>query len=711
MTQTSGAGTTQIRYATSVIVQTALDVPQGDEGWQTQPLMRFEGGSEDVGQTLGEAIIVQEFGIRSFQGMQSMLYVQDPQLPAGGYGGNIVRILAADPNGTTNIDGDSYTAFWWGVIIGPASTPDGAAQYVSGRCVWQCASIASVLANIEISNGYIVSPTSGSPATPGRCPPFNDIPLGDMSSTTFPFANGSANIHDLSTNLGTGVYWTAAAIVQLLLVAYANPSTPPDYQPSGFNWHLSDPSGALAYVVPTLDFDGMSILSALNELISEARGLTFYVTVTSAGVCTINVTSTSPTPITVPSGQFTSTYSFPAAVNTATLSIAGQIYLSDVRVTEDWTQVYDTIIVRGARPWVAMTYDFQSATGSALVGSPYGWSAGAETGWATFPSGIEDVWRRFQVATSFLGGQYPNLTSTNGLRNTLATGSGNMNGAGGLSGARSFTPSTAGSPGISPPAYMVRGEKYTPASPSWGALRTGPRQPPLVVVSSAGQTYWEDMSESYRIEVQEYPLAVVVDDQFFGKFNQAIYNANEAILVSIGVREVEPLQVSWSIDPASRVNGSPRVKTIDVPQCEQWIALAGTVTGINFDLDKSDGNEEIVSTLATLSSDTVIRDDTALMQSVLALAVPFLGTAAVNVEWTDRANLEIGATLRSGVLLTSLIRGDGTSGVNGIIRRSWSVSRSIENGVELVYHNTHYNTRRIVPDFGIVMASVLKWIG
>ncbi len=345
-----------IRYVSQIILQVANTLPASDQGWQTLPSMRYEGASEDLGQQLGELVMRQNFGNRTYQGGSQFTYVPDPEMIADGLGGQIIRALIEDDEGDTTINGKLYTAFWWGQITTPSTNMDGAAQYTGGQSEWRCASIASVLASIEILNGYVVTATSQHPATPSRCPPFNAQPGGDMSAVTYQLPSGQwAYIHDLTT-IATGNQWTAADIVQLLLVGYAQPNLTINTTAAGFTWQLSDPSGCLDYIPATISLDGMSVLQALNELISEARGLTWWTTVSDAGVCTINVSSFVPEAIVAPD------YSLPAAVNRQTVSVIGQGYFDDVNVTQDWTEVYDKIIVRGDCPWVALTLNIENGT-------------------------------------------------------------------------------------------------------------------------------------------------------------------------------------------------------------------------------------------------------------------------------------------------------------------------------------------------------------
>lgn len=684
--------TDPIRVTPGVIIQTASFLPQSDDGWNNAPWLIWEGGTEDVGATLGSAILQQDFGNRTSPNGSRFGYVPDPEMGET-LAGQFVRILMQDDDGDIEINGDTYTAFWWGVINDPDSQPDGAEENTAGTTRWNAVSIASVLDQIQIDHGLVLS-SDDNVSTIGYCPIFNGVPRGDRSADQF----GGGYVHDFTTFLGTGNYWLAFDVVTTLLVNFANPSIGPDYIPVGLNWVLSDPDNCLQYVVSELDLNGKTILQALNEIISEARGLTWWTTVGSDGTCTITVQSTGTVSVVCPTPPVGPTYTYPAASQTATYDITGQGFLDAVRIRWDWSQVYDQIVIFGAHPWVGLTVDY-SQNPVALKGASYGWTTGDESEWSpptgnVLASGTEAVWRRFMFDPAWVGTNYQGGT-TSGLRNSLITaddsslGNTDIFGANGFTGERKFDPSDDGIP----PSLMLKTERMLPCSMGFGDDRLNERQPPCVFIQL--EDIWSDVSQQYGVEMQDGPPCVRIDDGANGVSNKATVDNNLTILATIGVREIEPLKVSWCQDPAQRVNGSPRIKRIDMPQCEQWIVLKGTVTGASI----PDG------VLQTLSEDLIVRDDTVWLQAALALAIPWFTVPACLVQITDRGNLDISPTYRSGVVLTSLTRGDGDCAVNSVIHRSWTINRTLVNGSDMVSYSTQYATRRTPPDVGTIIGA------
>jgi hypothetical protein len=154
------------------------------------------------------------------------------------------------------------------------------------------------------------------------------------------------------------------------------------------------------------------------------------------------------------------------------------------------------------------------------------------------------------------------------------------------------------------------------------------------------------------------------------------------MLITCGIREPDPLIVTWTRSSASWPRTSPRTLTVHMPNAEQWIVLQGTVKGV------SSGS------LTTESSTTTIRDDLPTMRSWLAFMRAYFGEPARSLSWTDRGLIEYGygtGAAAPGALVTTATLGVGSTTVNAVVtRRAWRLD---EDG-----YGTHYETQRIVPD-------------
>jgi hypothetical protein len=656
-----------------VLVQVARTLPASDSGWITTTRIENVGGSWGLGPVIGEALLQQDFGIRTEA--EQRIWRDIGMAPDFGrqgetgsvndnLAGAIVRLLKNVTGGSVTVGGIPFEPFWWGVCRGPIAEPDGeSTTQVSGTAGWRCVGIESVLDQIVIGHGTALSPVSGVPVRVGHCPPFNANPDGDRSGSTYALSNGTAYAHVLST--AASFTWTAAQILDYLLAEHT----------SGWTWAVDDPDACLDYEPEELSVRGLTLFQAVCALASHDRACTWYVTV-SGDTATINIVSTSAEAVTF--GDVT----IPASTFTAELDLRDDPYIGGCSIAEDWDSVYDIIEAVGARPWRAITlmidsnYDY-------LTGAGGGWTSERETAWDTkkTDSGTENVWRRFTLRTDWYGAQYND--STNGLRNSLGRGD-----DGGYDGTRTYDPAE----NIAP-AWALEFTRMLPCPKGFGTGTRGERQAPVVVLGTAGT--WEDVSQQWQVQIDSDGKGsapyIRIDD---GRNGEDIKNglaAGKKILITLGIREIDPLIVSWHREPGQRPNAQPRAKTIPMPNCEEWTVCPGTVRGVS-----SDG-----TTLDTTSVEIEVGDDLTKMEAALALTIASLSVPSVSVSWDYRGDLDIGDTWRPGRMLTTVTRGDRVQTVNSVITgKSWSltVQRSGgEDADEVAYWSTQYSTQRLPP--------------
>jgi hypothetical protein len=670
------------RTVPTVLVQTAATLPAFEAGWTTQRWVRAVSGSGGSNQALGEWTLTQDFGVVKPQNAADFTSAGiAPDITRAGLVddlvGVVVRLLKSDDDGLVTVDGATYTAFWHGVIQAQSIEPDLApTRDTGGRVTWLAAGIGSVMDGIHLDRGWLYQGV-GAAVDPGYLPPFNHQPGGDRSTSTITLNGLAVYVHQLGDSASVNE-WTALDIVELLLAAAATPTLPGGTTAYGWSWSLIiDDAGCLDYVPEDINLGGLTLLQAINELISTKRGLTWTLEVSGSSVF-IRVRSASPDAIAI------GTYTLPAASVTATLDVTDPDvapWISGLVIEQDESSTYDGIRVRGATPLTGLTLAYPDHLTK-------GWEASEETAHAGFPSLplYETVYRRFILSPTWDETGY-----SGGLQNTPQVATSDAYGVNGLTGGRSDTVAADRVPG-----YVHAGERMVPCAEEFSSSGIGPRQAPVIVVYN-GTNLYEDMSLKWRVEIQNEPFAIVIDDGKNGLELKARLAASGAKLyVTVGMREHRPLAVSWQRSPAEFPRATPRLKLIQVQGCELWRVNSGTITGV--DGDKVRG--AVGTSLTTVGVALDVRDDRDRLAAVLALARAWFAVPGYRVRWTDRANLDIGDTYAPGTLLTSVTLGDRTYGTYALItRRSWQLV--VRDEVEM--WDTVYETQRILPDLEVIL--------
>lgn len=685
--------TTPLRYAPTVIIQSNTTLSDDDSTWVTLRFARYERDSSGAGQIAGDALFTQQFGLTTAPNQPDPVYAigTNPGLnspgPDDGLIGQMVRFLMTDPDGEITVDGVAYDDFWYGQITGYTITPDNRPDdNAGGIASWSCVGLLSILDQITVNGGWTVPPDADTVdfVDPGFCPPFNAIPTGDRSTTKYTVNGQQVYIHDLTT-LTVVSHWLAIDIANLMMAGAAQ-AVYAGSEPTGFPWAISDTQGALNYQVERMDINGMTLAQVLNILIDPRRGLTYNITVVE-GVATINVWPATDTAITV------GTFTLPASTNTNSYVASGNRWTANLVITEDQSATYDIIEIRGGRPWVGITLDYNtSGDGCALI---KGWNPALETNWDDPDDSYkglavyEQVWRLFLIDPQWDGEQYNAPTA--GMRNILGTG----NPGGGYDGTRTVDTEDDGNPSGS--LYGMEGT--LPASTGFGQERTGPRQLPLVIFGNGTDGNWIDYSNpnngnghtSYGMDCQDLPPSVSINDGAAGHglFYDNINKDGPIMLVTVGMRETQPLKVSYVFDQSTWPRSTPRIKMINVPDLEYWSILQGTVLGVDIDGD-----------LSLASSEIVIRDDTLTLNQLLALAVARYGYPVVTARFTERCLLDNSDDMAPGILLSNITLGTGDVYIGSVITRR-TRTRVVRDGVD--QFDTSYETTRVFADEEVVL--------
>jgi hypothetical protein len=287
------------------------------------------------------------------------------------------------------------------------------------------------------------------------------------------------------------------------------------------------------------------------------------------------------------------------------------------------------------------------------------------------------VWRRWDIRGDWEGNDY-NLT--NGLRNLL-----DEDGAGNFSGARSFEITTH----LTAPGTSLELTRDLPTGQGFTNDRTGPRQDLLAIVSD-GAGGWIQLTPGDRDDTYHAGLSLAIDTDppslILGSGREdatvllGYLDGGADLRVTVGIRESAPLKVAWQRPRAQWPADLPRIVSVQRPQYEQWIALAGTITGVNAS-----------GALTTLASDVTVRDDVPALAAELALLRVWYGEPARTLSWRDVSQCDIAPDLRPGRLVTTATLGAGSTTINAVITRRTRTYTQDGFG-------TTYDTARMLPE-------------
>lgn len=651
------------------IVQTSDDFAL----WTTQSEIRCNECSEGAGQIVGHATLLRYFGVTREPGATGS---PTSKTPLTGLVGQWVRVLIEDATGAIDIGGVDYAPLWYGIIDAESINDEGGGN---GAQQWTCAGLVAHLSRVALVNGWTEAMgSSGSTVADYilRVPTFNAPEGGGRSGEDPPpytIDGKTCFVFDYFE----GLKWTSKQILDMLLASHGRWDKPGGSFMGDVHWEL-DAGTLLDWEAPTLDVNGMSLLDAVNALINPRRGLTWRLSVDAAtATATIVVKSISASAITVGSTTLA------AATDTATPDLTS-LWHQGVQLMEDQTSTYDHICVVGARPWVTITLAYDPANATAEAKSLIaGWPAGSETAWNTAPGPTTDgVWRTFVTNPEWDGRNYGG--SSYGLRQNLT-----LDGNGDFTGARAYDSA------VDFPPSVMKIESRLPVGEGWTTSKTGARQDGMVFWKPNGASTWYDLQAdgqpwSRSLSVDSYPPAVHIGSvdrtadksQSEQQVNKYILATGGVALATVGMREPDPLIVSWTRASASWPRGSPRTLTVQMPSAEQWVSTQGTVKGV------------ASGSLTTESSAQTVRDDVPTMQSWLAFLRAYYAEPARALSWTERGVIDHAygsGACAPAALVTSATMSWGSRTINAVVsRRAWRLD---ENGF-----GTSYFTERIVPD-------------
>jgi len=564
--------------------------------------------------------------------------------------GQWVRVLIQQASGSVSAQGDTWEPLWHGEVMATILPDEGGG--LSEQAV-SCLGITNALSRLVCNRGLERrwSSSGGGPDNlidAGYMPPFNGEPMGDMHSADVDI-DGTGPVCRAFTRGKPGQKWTAFQIIRYLLACHARGQTAPAYIPAcPLVWTISDPANLLSFTPTSLDLNGMKLLDALNVLMNPRRGLTWSVVVTGNSAV---ITPESTSPVAIVNGGYTLT----AATRTITPDLSSSHFQSDVQVIEDQGSTYDVIRVIGSRPWVAVTLVYDSAGIADVKALQKGWTGPEEIIFGRGGAiGNNGAYRRWTILDTWDGSNQSGIAD--GLRNNVT-----------LVGTRTHSTSDTWQP------QSMELTPELPCSLGFSTLAKGPRQPPVVVVYN-GNCYLPmtggaivDAYYQMPVQVEQQPPAiwVGVSDADAAKMRDLIGSSAMRLYITVGIRESTPLFVEWQRGSSGQPRDLPRTLTLNVPDCEEWVALKGCVTGCT-----QDGTG-----LLTLASDVSARNDISTLQQTLALMRAYYAEPGRSVSWFDAGTIDRSATNLPGALLTTTTFSTGTVAVNATLTtRRWSLT-------------------------------------
>ncbi len=653
------------RYVEPTLCFVSRTLPDDDLGWTYHPWLEFMGGDQGADQSIGSASFRMTTGVRTAINQAQVQLVSETG-NTGDPTGRLVRVLVRDDAGDVELYDTTWSEAFVGRMIGRAVQPQGKNNANNGADLeYRAAGLGAFLDQVFINRGYALSSDGATVVDCGFCPRFNHVPGGDRSVTTKDIGGAAVYVH---APYGTHK-WTARQILELILATYARPPDNVAGNLTGWEWAVSDPDGCLTYQPQDLDLDGLSVFQAVATLCGQRRGMTFTLRPVG-GAVTVLVRSVVATAITV------GTYTLPASTVTVEFDLRSSLFYERPVIVYDHSSVYDIIELRGARPLIGITVDNLQWTN--------GWSGTQQTAWDTDPTamGTEPVYRLFFLKDDYFG---VNVSKTTvGLRDSRPVETSAAYGQNGNTGERTYTTPTIG---MTARSFDI--DRMLPCGESFSLLPTSPRQPPLVITAFTALAYttpgWVDPVATLRwtVQAESDRAGIRFDDGDDGANIKVLLTAGR-IAATIGIREHLPLLVSWWRPQTDWPCAMPRIKTIDLPQCEQHIVLDGTVTGLN-----------AVGQPVLQSGNLVVRDDVPTMRHLLALYRSFFSEPTVSAEITNRGIIDTTAETRPGTLVTSIITGEKTYTVNAVITSRRYV-RVVRDNVPMF--DTVYSTQRVIPD-------------
>lgn len=666
-------------------VQTASVWPTDDTGWTTQSTLIALSADDNFCNDLGQATLVRRIG----DGFDPGAVVAFSRAPFSlDILGQYVRISLLE-------DDLSWTPMWWGKIR--ERTFSNAAGAAMSEEQYSCIGLGFILDQFTPRHGYAETYDALTSRAVDWLP-FNERPHGDRSVDNYGIGDKEVHIH---ADSGFPLPYTAKDVARLILASVK------DQCPDGPEWFLGGQAGDLSEPTPDPGNQGAlifsenwkelkgSALEMLTRIINPRRGLGFHITVDADHHAVIEVSSSLETAVTV-DGE-----TIPAAEDPIEeIDLSDNIAITDVTVSENVEATYDLVGIESTPEWWALTLGFKNDGTGQLV---KGWNSSDETAWQDAVDAgdiqkiehgkLNNVWRRFKLATTWTGETY-NTPASSRWTFGRATDNTDLNGSGGetgefIAGDRIPHPNNLRFTRMLP---LYENENWDTVTIG-GVDKTLPFMAPMIF--SVDGSEWKTLAafcgnRDMRIDPEQDAGAFTVGHGFDDavRIKAMCEDEGRDLVVTIGIHHPMPVRVSWRRDPGDQP--TEQMRQIIIPQAKgrRWILAADTVVRLEDDLGKTRGSQlEILEEIADLNQ-------------VLAVALPWYTRPMVTLRWKERGALNVDSAVQPGRLIRDATVGyiGGTATIADVLttitKRSWDFT---EQG-----YGTSYSTARIIHDWHAV---------
>lgn len=591
--------------------------------------------------------------------------------------GDFVRVIEVlrrvSSNGLqTFVFPTSPVVHWTGKLMGRSTKHMGRqASYLAGppleirRVEWDVGGLAAMLGNVDLGRFWGCANANGAvQVIEGRL-----VFTPDRIRNR---ANDALTEYQIGSRIKTQP-WDARAVIEAMLMWHLfEPSggitSPPSLLPRFPRWPEFQVEGltdALKYEVRDCMATG-TLIDPLVALIHPRRGINFQVmppdpSDSQTGPCRIRVLSALSTPITItiPATEGGGTITIPAS-DRASSGVVTNVPNRQLTITGQTMPRKLMVSGKGA---VVIANLRWSRDGSGNENGQLGrvWPAADDGATLSDSPKYNDHWRSFQIRPSWDGnlttGTLAKSLSTSGSTTTSDPqfGAGGRNGGRSPAGGGSFTGANVTLLDHIPlPGRAKDASGVIVDIESWLANQTGrtldyqsPCLRPKVWAHDRSASTWTEIKVSCAVTG---PTTIQLGNSFSDALKvKAALSGSTSIDLVVLIALVEPLPfcVSYEPMPPATIDDPPidADRKRDVTWAEYiWIAQ-DTTLGLN------SANAPIKPTNVVM-----VRDDTAILQQVLALMRP-LGERAATIHIRDRLSLNALPTV--GTLITQLDDGDG----------------------------------------------------
>ncbi len=653
------------------LVQTASAWPLVDASWTTQTSLICTGAKDGYCNEIGSASLRRPLG-----------RVIEPGATAGtdrtplAVNGHYVRILIADAFGPITVSSVTYSAVWYGVITSRATSM----AKTGAEETFACAGLAFILDQLQLKSGYIEIAIGGK-STAWPADNLNTLPKGDRSLDGYVVGGKTINVIARDSSTVARFRWRALDALYYVLAGVV------DQYPGGPGWGVSgqvgtDP-GALAAPSTIADAKALqyddefslegTVLEVLSRIINPRRGAGFRVIVRDNGLGSYEAA------IDVHSNLFTDLGAISGTVNDNPQAVdLADNAIINWNFTEDTSATYDWIAIEAQHERYSATLSYAS---SGTVDLEKGWDSSVEAAWESSSDDDDDtgvyapVWKRFVLKPTWQGLSYQRAVGSSTSEDGTWDGGAFVYGPDG----NAYT--------LTPTLPMFEGTDYTVVPAGAFVIDTSKPEVRPQVYLKTGSTYEllanaldEAVSMSFGENAAAVTLGISRDAALTLK---DLVTDGGTLYFTVGIQH--PGRIRVAAQAASPVRTMSRGIILAAPEVRRWKMLPSTILNLH------------ESAAVYGYTGVPVIDETAELSYRLSAAYLHYGRVGGDLSWTKAGEIDFGATLAPGTLVTTaslpLDRAGAVTAKNVyaiITSRSWSFDADS--------YSTSYSTQRLSED-------------